>query len=497
MLALKKLLFICFLLLSLLTTLVITTFLSAEDKAVSSVIPISDRDRVYTADQSSNTVSVINPATNTLLGRITLGNSRPNVLSPLYRGELNVHGMGFSPDHRTLAVISTGSNAVTLIDTATNGIKGTVYLGRSPHEGFFTPNGRELWVAVRGEDYISVIDPKALKEVRQVKVASGPGMIAFSFNGKRAYVCSSFTPELNVIDTTSYQVMKRIPVVSPFCPNIAITPDDNEVWFTHKDVGKVSILDTKNLSIRTVLDTGAITNHVNFADNAKGKFAYVTVGGLNHVKVYQRDTPSDKPEALRNPQLIATIPTGELPHGIWSSGDGTRVYVGLENGDAVDVIDTIKQKQIARIGVGYMPQALVYIPNAVPIGQGRENLKSTTQLLTHNIAFKAHKGNDAMGNLTIRDLGEVSGLDLLVLGLKPKQEYGLYIVGEENSKEIITAFQTDAKGNGMGQATGTLWERLKPLIHLEGVKGQQLLIAPRDAQNPIDEAVLVIAKPCC
>ncbi|MBH8553427.1 beta-propeller fold lactonase family protein [Nostocaceae cyanobacterium CENA357] len=488
MLARKKLLFICFLLLSLLTTSIVTTFLSTEEKAVSSVIPISDRDRVYTADQSSNTVSVINPATNTLLGRITLGNSRPNVLSPLYRGELNVHGMGFSPDHRTLAVISTGSNAVTLIDTATNGIKGTIYLGRSPHEGFFTPNGRELWVAVRGEDYISVIDPKALKEVRQVKVASGPGMIAFSSDGKRAYVCSSFTPELNVINVKSYQVMKKIPVVSPFCPNIAITPDDNEVWFTHKDIGKVSILDTKSLSIKNVLDTGAITNHVNFADNTNGKFAYVTVGGLNHVKVYKRDN---------HPELITTISTGELPHGIWSSGDGTRVYVGLENGDAVDVIDTIKQKQIARIPVGYMPQALVYISNAVSIGEGRDNLKSPTQMLTHNIAFKAHKGNDAMGNLTIRDLGEVSGLDLLVLGLKPKQEYGLYLVGAENSKEIITAIKTDAKGNGMGQATGTLWERLKPLTHFEEAKGQQLVIAPKNAQNPIDEAVLVMVKPCC
>ena len=81
---------------------------------------ISTRDRVYTADQSSNTVSVYDPSTNRLLGQIVLGQPKPDVLSPIYRGQANVHGLGFSPDHHTLAVVSTASNAVTFIDTATN-----------------------------------------------------------------------------------------------------------------------------------------------------------------------------------------------------------------------------------------------------------------------------------------------------------------------------------------------------------------------------------------
>jgi YVTN family beta-propeller protein len=82
------------------------------------------QDRVYTADQNSNTVSVIDPSSNSLLGQIRLGNQRPDVLSPLYKGQINVHGLGFSPDHRTLLVVSNGSNSVTFIDTATNKVKG-------------------------------------------------------------------------------------------------------------------------------------------------------------------------------------------------------------------------------------------------------------------------------------------------------------------------------------------------------------------------------------
>src|SRR5258706_8376492 len=157
-------------------------------------------DRVYTADQTSNTVSVIDPATNKLLGSIHLGEDVPAALSPLYRGELLVHGLGFSPDHKTLDVVSIGSNSVTLIDTETNTVKGKIYVGRAPHEAFFRPDGRELWVAVRGENYVSVIDPVQKKEVRRIETANGPGMVMFRPDGKYAFVPSSFRPRMDVMD---------------------------------------------------------------------------------------------------------------------------------------------------------------------------------------------------------------------------------------------------------------------------------------------------------
>src|SRR5580693_9136254 len=109
-------------------------------------IPVSHRDRVYAAEQFSNTISVTDPASNKLLGVIRLGDPEPGNLSPLYRGQLLVHGMGFSPDHRTLDVVSIGTNSVSFIDTATNAVKHITYVGRSPHEAFFTPDGKEVWV---------------------------------------------------------------------------------------------------------------------------------------------------------------------------------------------------------------------------------------------------------------------------------------------------------------------------------------------------------------
>src|SRR5436853_5210668 len=124
-------------------------------------IPISHHDRVYTAEQFSNTVSVTDPIDNRLLGVIRLGDPQPGSFSPLYKGQVLVHGMGFSPDHKTIAVVSIGSNSVTFIDTATNAVKHTTYVGRSPHEAVFTPDGKEGWVTARVEDHIAVLDRKS------------------------------------------------------------------------------------------------------------------------------------------------------------------------------------------------------------------------------------------------------------------------------------------------------------------------------------------------
>ena len=417
--------------------------------------PISSHDRVYTADQTSNTVSVIDPAENKLLGVIRLGDPVPGALSPLYKGQLLVHGLGYSPDCKTLAVVSVGSNSVTLIDTATNKVKGVVYVGRSPHEPFFTPNGRELWVTVRGENYVSVIDPAQMKETRRIELANGPGMTMFGPDGKYAFVCSSFTPELAVIDVASHKIVKRLPQVSPFSPNIAVTPENDEVWITLKDVGKVQVFNAKPpFEQKAVLDTGPITNHVNFANNRNGKFAYVTIGGANEVKAFRRGA---------TPELVATIPVGELPHGIWPSGDGSRVYVALENGEHCVAIDTVTNKVIANIPIGQTTQALVYVPNAVPNGPGTENLMPLgVAANTARLHLEAGGATlpDAQASVAVNSFGLLDLIQIAAKGLSPQTQYQVYLAESNQSPfgklEPLAVLKTNPDGAGIVQAIGPL-----------------------------------------
>ena len=443
-------------------------------------IPITHRDRVYAAEQFSNTISVTDAADNTLLGVIRLVDPSPGNLSPLYRGQLLVHGLGFSPDHRTLVAVSIGSNSITFIDTATNAVKHTTYLGRSPHEAFFTPNGDEVWVTVRGQDYIAVLDPTTYLEKTRITVPGGPGMQIFSPDGKYGYVCSSFNPETVVITVADHQIVGHVAQVSPFCPNIAATPDGKQVWMTLKDSGKTQVFDARPpFAILRVIDTGPITNHVNFARINKQIFAYVTVGGLNVVKVFR----------VADGTQVATIPVGKLPHGLWPSGDGKRVYVGIENGDSLTAIDTTTNKVIAEVPIGQAPQAIVYVPGAVTEGNGTQGLQplGVAGEVAHLTMAPPQAGGSAAAaptSVSLFDQGLLQVLQVSATGLQPKQPYLLALADQPDgtgAMQPLASFATNLAGAAIVNAIG-------PIRQIVEVKGstmrRYLVIAAGSAAHP-------------
>lgn len=428
-------------------------------------IPISHQDRVYAAEQFSNTVSVTDPADNRLLGVIRLGEPSPANFSPLYKGQLLVHGMGFSPDRRTLAVVSIGSNSVTFIDTATNAVKHTTYVGRSPHEAFFTPDGKEVWVTVRGENYIAVLDSTTFEEKSRITVPGGPGMQIFSPDGKYGYVCSSFNPETVVITVADHTIVGQVTQPSPFCPDIAATPDGTQVWLTLKDVGKAMVFDARPpFSVLKTLDTGPITNHVNFA---RGR-AYITIGGRNEVQVYRTDDFS----------LVARIPVGDLPHGLWPSGDGSRIYVGLENQDALAAIDTVENKVIANVPIGQAPQALAYVPGAVPQGSGTEGLQPLAlagNAIHMTLRPPAKAKSDVRSSVSLFEQGLLQVLQVSAVGLEPKQPYVLAFARNRDGSgtlEPLSAFNTNPAGAAIVNALGPI----RQIVQGAGDTGKRYLV---------------------
>jgi len=410
--------------------------------------PITRADRVYAAEQFSNTVSVTDPVDNKLIGVIRLGEPQPTNFTPLYKGQVLTHGMGFSPDGKTLAIVSIGSNGVSFIDTATNTVTHTTYVGRSPHEAFFTPDGTAVWVTVRGEDYVSVLDAKTYEETARVKTPGGPGMTIFSPDGKYAYICSSFNPVTVVIDVATRTQVGEVKQPSPFCPNIAVTPDGKQVWFTLKDTGQlVAFSALPPFGILKTMNMGPIANHVNFA-NVKGTpYAYVTVGGLGQVKVLR----------VKDYATVATIPVGAMPHGVWPSSDGSRVYVGLENDDKLAVIDTATNKVIANIPIGQAPQALAFVADAAASADADKSL-AQLGVAGNTFSLSLSDGTGERTHVTLFDQGLVQVLQAAVTGLEPKKAYFIALADSPTGGNLqpLARFMSNPAGAAIVNAAGPI-----------------------------------------
>jgi YVTN family beta-propeller protein len=236
-------------------------------------------------------------------------------------------------------------------------------------------------------------------------------------------------------------------------------------------VGKTQVFNARPpFNEIALLDTGPITNHVNIVRNAHGQFAYVTIGGLNEVKVF---TTTD------HPALVATIPTGALPHGLWPSGDGTRIYVGLENANAVAAIDTLTNTVVSTIHTGQSPQGMVYVPDAVPTGTGMANLSpigaagEAVHVTLSSAGAKKPETTVAVNNQGLIDL-----LEAAVTGLEPKHPYLLALAGNADGSgrlEPVATFMTNPAGAAIVVAVGPLRRVVETT---EGNPRRYLVIAP-------------------
>ncbi|KAK5988621.1 hypothetical protein PT974_10107 [Cladobotryum mycophilum] len=377
--------------------------------------PISDADRIYTGDQSSNTITVIKPKTGEVLGTINLGDSRlTDVIGPQYVKVVNSHGLGFSRDGKYIVSLSVTSNTVTVIRCADNSIVSQTSIDRNPHEAFFSADNRTIWVGTRGTDRIDIVDGFTGGIVGRVDSYGGPSKVLFSPDGKYAYANHIRSPSLSVIDVRSRKVVHNITgLVDKFSSDMMLSADGQRLWAAHKMVGKISIIDLRQNKVIGGLDTGSETNHPNFAVLNGTTYGFVTVAATNETKMYAQ------PDASKMPVYVGTIPSsGVEPHGLWPSADNTRMYIVNEHSDTVDIVDlTLNPPKVVKtLNVGQEGQALIYVANAVPSGDGKQNLGTSglynkpavNKIITQEGAAVKAGNPDPSALITVRPQG---GLD--------------------------------------------------------------------------------------
>ena len=310
--------------------------------AVATSGDIAPQDRVFITNEDSNTISVLNPASNTVDTTINLTSfdedARPPfryvtggvmpahaamIHKPLYHGCIDAHGAVPNPDGTLLATSGRGSSNIYLIDAVNRKVLGNlpnpqagpttsperlssgILLGREPHEPTFTSNGRELWVTLRGEDRIAILDVElARKQVtgapsnavlRYLPTLNGPAQVWFSKDGALAFVISQKVAQLEIFkvnpDARGNSRPERLRVVDismqdkpAFTPFQKLSPDGSQMWLSHKladAVSIVSVRDPGQVLATIALGEMARPNHLEFVDNARGQVTYMSLARVD------------------------------------------------------------------------------------------------------------------------------------------------------------------------------------------------------------------------
>lgn len=283
--------------------------------------------RVYVHDGASHALVVVDPATGTVVDRVTFGFGIAVEVRPDGREIYVVHSRGdkilvlsstthavvatipapghpvgvvFAPDGRTAYVSNWDSGAVTVIDTASRRVAGQIPLGLPTARVYdppaIAPDGTRLYVGTDGPRTVTVLDTATRTAVANIPTATAAGIPASLYvapDGRHVVAETG-----HVVDTSTNTIVRRL----PFVPiDAEFTPDSAAIYFTDACAARF---------------TGALM----VMDFATG-------------------------------QVVRTVIAGGSPWGFDLTSDGGRLYVALAKTGAVAVVDTATDRVLDTFGV--------------------------------------------------------------------------------------------------------------------------------------------------
>jgi YVTN family beta-propeller protein len=312
----------------------------------------------------------------------------------------------FSPLHaQTIAyVANSGSNNVSVIDTACNTVTATIPVGKSPMGTAFSPDGAVAYVTNAGDGTISVINTATHSVTATITLVPSPnpvapispGYPAITPDGKTLYVPTEDVPSptVQVVNTATNTVTAVIPIGGLDAKALAITPDGKHVYVVSENnfENLVFVIDSATNMVATQLAvTGALFGP-GVAITPSGGTVYVAAG----------DKPVVTAINTANNTVIATIPTAVFPQGIAITPDGSRAYVADEAG-IVFVIDTASNMVVATIITPLeQPFASAVTPDgaSVYVANSSTNNVSVIDTATNTIVTTVPVGSGPVGVTT-------------------------------------------------------------------------------------------------
>ncbi|HDR2162310.1 TPA: YncE family protein [Enterobacter cancerogenus] len=230
---------------------------------------------LWFGNTTSSAVTAIDAKTGDVKGRLVLDErKRSDTVKPLQPRQLVA-------DETTNTVYITGvgkESVIWVVDGATLKLKETIANTGTYSTGLALDAKAKRLYTTNADGELLTIDTATNKILSRKKVQDD-GKEHFYLNlsldtaGQRAFLTDSKQPEVLVVSLKDGSVMEKI--AAPASLAVLFNPARNEAYVTHREAGKVSVIDTKTYKVTKTFDTPVFPNSL--ALSADGQTLYVTV----------------------------------------------------------------------------------------------------------------------------------------------------------------------------------------------------------------------------
>lgn len=241
-------------------------------------------------------------------------------------------GIAVNPLSRRIYVANSGSQSVSVIDAYTHTVVATVRVGNTPRRLVVNPTTNRVYVANQGSGTVSVIDGETQTLESVITVGANPGAIAVNPRTNRVYVatCADAAGRVVVINGETLAVEGALQTSS--CPReLILNPTTNRLTIVGPD-GTLALIDATTDAVSDAVRPGDLGTVTGSAVNPTTNRIYLAQQDRDAVAVLDGASGNVLATvAIPSPDAVAVNPTNNRVYVTSAAGGTVTVVDGANN----------------------------------------------------------------------------------------------------------------------------------------------------------------------